>query len=315
MPDITATSGSPPTDLERLKNSPGGTVELEKARLRKVTKEFESFFLYYMLKTMRETLTADPAKEEAPMTGSMGKDTYQQMFDMEVSRGLVRGGNRSLSDMLYKSMEKLVEARFKSQDNASSTTEPAGANQIQKSREMIPLEKAATPRDLHRQLQFQPIDRTSGPTFSPVKARRTVTAAPDPIRSQFGKIIDEASHANQLDSSLIRSVIKAESNGDPQAVSAAGAKGLMQLADSTASDLGVDDPFDARANVMGGSKYLRSLIDRFGDLNLALAAYNAGPSTVQKHGGVPPFRETQDYITRVNAYLKESRAGEAGPLK
>ena len=87
----------------------------------------------------------------------------------------------------------------------------------------------------------------------------------------------------------------------------------MQLADSTASDLGVDDPFDPKANVFGGSKYLRALLNRFGDLRLALAAYNAGPRTVERHGGVPPIQETQDYITRVTNYLKATQKDEPGP--
>jgi soluble lytic murein transglycosylase-like protein len=110
-------------------------------------------------------------------------------------------------------------------------------------------------------------------------------------------------------------VIKAESNGDSQAVSPAGAKGLMQLADSTATELGVNNPFDPRANVLGGSRYLRTLLDRFGDLRLALAAYNAGPATVERHGGVPPFRETHDYITRVTSYLQEIEKDQPTPLK
>ncbi len=316
MAQITPTSGAPPqTDLERLKSSPGKTVEAEKVRLRKATREFESFFLYYMLKTMRETVTSTAAKEDAPLGGGMGKDTYQQMFDMEISRNVVRGGHRSLSEMLYKSMEKLVEAHFQPQPGKESPTGGIKASEIQPTSSPILLERPTTPRPLHNDLQLTPISRPNQPAFAPIAATRRIVPAPDAIRSQYGSIIDEAARESRLDSALISSVIKAESNGDPQAVSPAGAKGLMQLADSTATEMGVNNPFDARANVLGGSRYLRTLLDRFGDLRLALAAYNAGPAAVERHGGVPPFRETNDYITRVTSYLKEIEKDQPTPLK
>jgi len=316
MAQITPTSGAPPQiDLERLKSTPGKTIEAEKARLHKATREFESFFLYYMLKTMRETVDATAAKEEAPMGGGMGKETYQQMFDMEISRNVVRGGHRSLSEMLYKSMEKLVEAHFQPQPGKDAPTGGIKTPGLQPKSSPIPLERPMSPHQIHQGLQLKPISRPNQPAFSPIAATRRIAPAPDAIRTQYGHIIDEAARESRLDSALISSVIKAESNGDSQAVSPAGAKGLMQLADSTASEMGVNNPFDARSNVLGGSRYLRTLLDRFGDLRLALAAYNAGPATVERHGGVPPFRETQDYITRVTSYLKESEKDQPTPLK
>ncbi|MBI5265888.1 MAG: transglycosylase SLT domain-containing protein [candidate division Zixibacteria bacterium] len=242
----------------------------------------------------------------------MGKDTYQQMFDMEISRNVVRGGNRSLSEMLYKSMEKLVETQYRAREKGSVTPEKATN---------LELHPKTAPRPLNQPNQFRPLQRHAEPRALPLSAHRKLisiaetprTAAPtDAIRTHFGRIIDEAARVNGLDSALISSVIQAESNGDPAAVSPKGAKGLMQLADSTASELGVDDPFDPQANVLAGSKYLAGLINRFGDLRLALAAYNAGPRTVERHGGVPPFRETHDYITRVTAYLQSGQKDEPG---
>lgn len=94
---------------------------------------------------------------------------------------------------------------------------------------------------------------------------------------------------------------QAESNFDPNAVSKAGAQGVMQLMPGTASDLGVTDSFNPVQNVDAGMKYLASLYQKFGDWTLALAAYNAGPGNVQKYGGIPPFQETQDYVTKVMA--------------
>ncbi len=112
--------------------------------------------------------------------------------------------------------------------------------------------------------------------------------------------IKNAAKRYRLPQKLIESVIRAESNFQADAVSPAGAQGLMQLMPATARELGVDDPFDIRQNIDGGAGYLRRMLDRFGgDVKLALAAYNAGPGTVEKYKGNVPYRETQKYIERV----------------
>jgi soluble lytic murein transglycosylase-like protein len=113
-------------------------------------------------------------------------------------------------------------------------------------------------------------------------------------------VVNTASGHYRLDPDLVSSVIKAESGFNVRAVSPKGAQGLMQLMPDTASKLGVPDPFDPQANVEGGTRYLRELLERYNfDLVKALAAYNAGPLRVEQYGGVPPYHETQAYVARV----------------
>jgi len=136
-------------------------------------------------------------------------------------------------------------------------------------------------------------------TFGPIAA-----AMP---RTPFDSFIRAAALRHRVDAELVAAVIAAESNFDPRAVSSKNARGLMQLMPATVERFGVADPFDPRQNIEAGTRYLRELLDRYpNDLSLVLAAYNAGPERVAQYGGVPPFRETRDYIARVTAQLKDA---------
>lgn len=119
------------------------------------------------------------------------------------------------------------------------------------------------------------------------------------------QIIREIADEYQIDAALVRAIITVESAFDPQAVSRKGAQGLMQLMPSTARQLNVEKPFDPRENIIGGVKYIKGLVAAYGDLRLALAAYNAGPKAVEKYSGIPPYRETIQYVKRVLKHYKQ----------
>jgi hypothetical protein len=128
----------------------------------------------------------------------------------------------------------------------------------------------------------------------------STTKAAQHSTQEMNEVINTVSTRHHLDPDLINSVIHAESGFDPGAVSPKGAQGLMQLMPQTASRLGVNDAFDPGANVEGGTRYLRELLERYNfDLIKALAAYNAGPQRVEQYHGVPPYSETQAYVARI----------------
>ncbi len=127
--------------------------------------------------------------------------------------------------------------------------------------------------------------------------------------TNYNSLIRQAASKYNIEPELIKAVIKTESNGNHRAVSKKGAMGLMQLMPTTANDMRVSNPYNPEQNIEGGTKYLRLLLEKFnGDLTLALAAYNAGPKTVEKYGwNVPPYSETKNYVKKVFSLYKGKR--------
>ncbi|MBI3761204.1 MAG: lytic transglycosylase domain-containing protein [Chloroflexi bacterium] len=147
------------------------------------------------------------------------------------------------------------------------------------------------------------LERLPAATRSGAGSATPGSAAP----GDFDSIIQKAAARYGVDARLVRAVVRAESNFNPDAVSGAGAQGLMQLMPGTAAGLGVSDPFDPQQNVDGGVRLLRNLLDRYhGSVPLALAAYNAGPGAVDRYGGIPPYRETQAYVPRVLSLMQNT---------
>lgn len=258
--NIASTGQTGPVPLERVKD-----VEMDKQRLFKAAKEMESIFLYQLLKTMRQTIPENESKDSKTVGGGMGKDIYTQMFDQEIAMKMAGNTDRSIAAQIYRSMVGVLEKQSGRKADPTS-----GVKNILPNERYIKI----------NQISSQP-------------SNAAIT------KTRFDPYIDHAAAKFRLRPELIKAVIKAESNFNPKAVSSAGAKGLMQLMDSTALEMGVDNVFSPGQNIDAGARYLRKMIDRFGDIKIALAAYNAGPAAVEKHGGIPPYPETVKYVQSV----------------
>ncbi len=148
-----------------------------------------------------------------------------------------------------------------------------------------------------------------------LEIRSTRPIVSQSIRSQYETLVLEHARSQGVRPDLVRAVIQVESGFNPRARSPKGAMGLMQLMPGTATELGVRNAYDPEENIRGGTAYLKQLLDRYnGDEQLALAAYNAGPGAVDRHGRqVPPFQETRDYVRRVGSFASVERTATAVP--
>ncbi|HUU30057.1 MAG TPA: transglycosylase SLT domain-containing protein [archaeon] len=258
------------TRLRQLKNYTNRETEDE--NLRKVSRELESIFIKQLMDTMQKTVPKEGITGDSP-----GMETWRDLFNQKLAEKISEENSIGLAGMIYRQLSK----------------------DLDRHREVPPAEA-----------EFNPIKKVFGPV-SPKGNSETGSDKPAEIEnsgesdrglSSFKELIEKNSARYSLDPALVAAVVMQESGGNPRAVSRAGAQGLMQLMPQTADSLGIGDVFDPEQNIEGGTRYLRNLLDQFeGDEILALAAYNAGPTAVQRYNGVPPYPETQGYVEKVTA--------------
>lgn len=237
-------------------------------RIKAVAKEFESIFTGIMLKAMRNS-----TEISSLFPTSIGEDIFTSLLDDEYAKFI--GNNESLG------LSSIIEKELEKQENVS-----------------IPFEKINNSFWSSNLLNtYTPFSNNSS-TINYEKLFERV--------NKWEEHIELAAKENSVDKYTIAAIIAQESGGNPFAVSRKGAKGLMQLIDSTANFVGVNSIYDPEENIKGGTRYLRYLLDRFNNNEtLALASYNAGPSAVDKYRGIPPYKETIDYVKSVMS-IKEN---------
>lgn len=257
-------------NVQRLSGADLKQNELKKSKLKEASENFEAIFLNLMLKSMIK-ISSD---EKSSIFGgdNFGWDVLDGIFYLELSKHIAKSGKFGIAELIYK---QLAERDLK----GSTGLEDGEVKYATNTRRVQSAEK----RKFLTMYGESLVDRIK----------------------RFEDLIKKASAEFNVPEGLIKAIIAVESSGNVFAVSPKGAKGLMQLIDSTAEFVGVKNVWHPAENIYGGVKYLRYLLDRFnGDIKLALAGYNAGPENVEKYGGVPPFPETIEYISKVMRYLK-----------
>jgi len=278
---------------------------------RKACREFESILLYRMLSTMRKAF-----QDEEGEDAGFGGDIFKSMMDEQLSLALAKSGGIGLARMLERALGIESDA---------APPRPGKEVQISPARvqeRYVPVSRtagkqavsAAEPRQDAVPSRDTRVDEAVRSQVAQVEkaVRSRVTQVENEVRggilNMYDSTIKAAAQVFDVSADLIRAVIIQESGGDPRAVSHKGAKGLMQLTDPTARDLGVTDPFDPVQNILGGTRFLARMLETCkGNLELALASYNAGPGAVKKYGGVPPYKETQNYVKSVMGMLETLR--------
>jgi soluble lytic murein transglycosylase-like protein len=313
-----------------------------KARLQKAVKDFEAIFMGMMMNSMRSTVPRDAASGE-----SFGNDVMESLFDAEVAKRMAGRSNLGLAEMLYRSITKeslsAPDPVLPAEDSQRTSlaaprshamhfvpgTPPAPAPEALHPDPAALAPVAAKASAMARSLAPPPTapapvaakTSTMSPSLAPAPVAPSLAPpvppkAPSPSTldriAAYENIIQEAARNHGVDSTMLKAVIAAESGGNRNAVSPKEAKGLMQLTDSTAGEMGVRNVWNPRDNIQGGARYLQSLIQRFpGDTESVIASYNAGPARVEKHGGIPPIPETQAYVRRVMNYINFFEQKEA----
>jgi Rod binding domain-containing protein len=251
----------------------GRYSDTQKTKIANAAKEFESLLTSMMLKSMDKTTNSMFGSE------STGGDYFGTIFENQIASMISKNKSLGIADILYK--------KITGED----------INQNSSDQELLQL--------LNNKIELIKSPGDNNSVTPSIQATGRL--------SQYDDIINDASNTYGVDKNLIKSVILTESAANEKAVSNAKAKGLMQLVDSTASDMGVNNVWNPKENIFGGTKYLSEMLRKYnGNVNLALASYNAGPENVEKYGGVPPFEETQNYIKRVIGYFNHLNGEDYG---
>lgn len=290
-----ANSGREEARLRQLGQRAEGTENRE--ALAKSAREFEAVFMNSLLKAMRKTVPENKLFNSGGAT-----KFYRQMHDAEIAKTLTTGhAGMGIADMIVNQFASHVDAEAAARAG-KDIPDPIAAP--------TPLGPPA-PQALSR---YQSMSRIGSEVATRARMRGLAAAQGSGVADTLARFEDEihgAAADSGLDPALILAVVMEESGGDPQARSHKGATGLMQLMPTTAAEVGVQDPTSPTQNLRGGAGYLARMLRRYdGRLDLALAAYNAGPGNVDKAGGqVPPFRETRQYVDRVLTRYQGLRGG------
>jgi Rod binding domain-containing protein len=269
--------------------------DAEKKELAETARGFESIFVNMMYKGMKDALL-NSFENEKDSEMSFGADTLGGITDMAFADQISNTGNGiGLAQMLYKQITG---------DNLNQNTKPISFSQ-----------KGMLGNIFEKNNKNLEIKFDISSNNNEIAVNGNLLERVNNRINKYEPIISQASKEYDIPIPLIKAVITAESAGNINAKSAVGAKGLMQLMDGTAKGLGVRNSFDPKQNILGGTKYLRQMLDTFdGNLEYAIAAYNAGPGNVKKYGGIPPFKETQGYVKKVKQHFSSFNKIENGAI-